>query len=232
MPTKKEHEPYIIYYPHSLPPQERVWKEDHYQVISIDPARKNYALRIEKRYRTGQVIPVVFDKVSFLANGEHGQCLLYNQISEFLDKYMPYLLTSHLCVIEKQLDVNYKIARIAQHTISYLSLLLRDKGRLLTIIEVDAGIKSRVLGAPRDLNVKVWAVQTARELLTARADKFSLGVMDFFGKKQDDLADTVCQVEALFLLWDLPSCQGEYPSRKGYGRGSCAPGVLIGRLVE
>lgn len=202
--------PYTIYYPHTTPSTERKWTQPYYQVVSIDPARKNYALRIERRYHNGWITPVVFDKTAIESIQQEGDttiCNTYQMLTAFLSKYEQFYDDCHFIVIERQLPQNYKATRIAQHSISYFSIRLHNRPLLPSIVEVDPKLKGRILGAPKGINdkqLKSWAVEKARELLTTRLDDFSLGVLNHFRNKQDDLSDTVCQIEALFICWGFP----------------------------
>lgn len=199
--------PYTIYYPHNIASTERKWTQPYYQVVSIDPARKNYAFRIERRYHNGWIIPIVFDKAHVESIEEEGGttiCNTYEVLTNFLDKYKQFYDECHFIIIERQLPQNYKATRIEQHSISYFSLLLKNKPLLPSIVEVDSKLKGKILGAPKGINdqqLKRWATEKARELLNIRLDRFSIGVLDHFRTKQDDLSDTVCQVEAIFIVW-------------------------------
>lgn len=199
--------PYTIYYPHTRPLTERLWQEPYYQIVSIDPGRVNYAFRIERRYHDGRVTPVAFDKQSFPASkieGDTTTTYVYQALTEFLNKYREYYEGCHYIIIERQLPQNYKATRVAQHTISYFSLILHNAPLLPAIVEVSPSLKGKMLGAPpgtSDKQLKDWAVVKARELLTLRGDEWSLGVLNHFASKQDDLSDTVCQAEALFIAW-------------------------------
>ena len=201
--------PYTVYYPHSISYLERKWTQPWYQIVSIDPAQKNYALRIERRYNNGWITPIVFDKVAVASVIEDKNvtiCNTYEVLTEFLDRYQEFYKDCHFVVIERQLPQNYKATRIAQHSISYFSLRLHNMPLLPSIVEIDAKIKGKILGAPKGINdkqLKTWAVQKARELLIMREDQFSLQVLNNFRNKQDDLCDTVCQLEALFILWGM-----------------------------
>lgn len=203
--------PYTTYYPHSISYKNRRWdKQDYYQVVSIDPARKNYAIRIERRHHNGIITPLIFDKTSIESIVQDGDTIInntYQVLTEYLDKYRTFYDECHFIIIERQLPQNYKATRIAQHSISYFSIYLKDKPLLPTIIEVDPKIKGKTLGAPKqitDKQLKTWAVEKARQLLVIRGDNISIQILDKFWKKQDDLADTICQIEALFILWGLP----------------------------
>ena len=202
--------PYTSYYPHSISYELRKWDQGYYQIICIDPARKNYALRIERRYHDGYIEPKVFDKVSvekFTEYDGYKTTETYEEVTEFLNKYKEFYDDCHFMIIERQLPENYQATRIAQHTISYFSIVLHNKPLLANIIEVASQLKGRMLNVPKGTNkvqLKAWAVVQARELLTIRDDQYSLGVMNHFGKKQDDLADTVIMIEALMKLWGYP----------------------------
>lgn len=206
---KPDKTPYTVYYPHEIPSSERKWIQPYYQVVSIDPATKNYALRIERRYHNGWITPIVFDKVSIgstIQEGDTTICNTYQVLTAFLSKYEQFYDDCHFIIIERQLPQNYKATRIAQHSISYFSLRLHNRPLLPSIVEVDPKLKGKALGAPKGINdkqLKSWAVEKARELLTIRRDEFSLQILDYFRNKQDDLSDTVCQIEAVFICWGL-----------------------------
>lgn len=203
---KLESSPFIHYYPHSSM-ERRKRQEDYLQIASIDPAVKNLALRVEQRFNDGTVLALIFDKVSIQENITENEtivCLTYNNLSKFLDQYKEYLQGCHIILIERQLAVNYKSTRVAQHAISYLSFIVKDNPFLTDIIEISPTIKGKMLPGGTKLTkteLKKWAVVTAREILEKREEEWCLSVMDRFGKKQDDLADTVCQIEGALLYW-------------------------------
>ena len=58
--------PFISHCIHTRPETDRDWKEDYYQVVSIDPSTKNLGFRIEKRYKDGRIIPLAFERISFI----------------------------------------------------------------------------------------------------------------------------------------------------------------------
>ncbi len=195
--------PYTVYYPHTNNISLREWSDEYIQVVSIDPARKNFAIRIERRYKD-KIVPIVFHKAAVDSMTEN-VCDTYKNITNLLDNYLTHLLTSHYIIIERQLPQNYKATRIAQHTISYFCIKLYNNKLLSSIIEIDPKLKGKMLGASRQLTdkqLKSWAVEKARSILTLRNDTFSLSVLDKFKTKQDDLSDTICQIEAYFLYCD------------------------------
>lgn len=202
-----EKNPFSLYLPHSIPVQNRIDNREYKQYVSIDPARKNFAMRIERRYDNGNIIPIVFDKVSIESFREDGDLVIndsYKNLNTFLDKYLEFYDDCHYIIIERQLPQNYKAVKISMYAISYFSIKLFNKPLLPAIIELDPKAKGKYLNCPKgvtDKQLKTWSVQKAHELLTIRKDEFSLGVMNYYSKKQDDLADCVCQIEALCVCW-------------------------------
>lgn len=204
--------PYTEYYPHTIDSKFRFWTNPWYQVVSIDPARKNYAFRVERRYFNGVIQTMVFDKVSIfevteISDGSRSICNTYKNLSLFLDKYKTFYDECHFIIIERQLPQNYQTTRIAQHTITYFELHCRDKPLLPSIIEVDPKLKGKILGGPKGITdkkeLKRWASDYARRLSLYRNDKFAIDIMNHFSPKDDDLADTICQSEALFIHWGI-----------------------------
>lgn len=201
--------PYTLYYPHNTSISERVWTDNYYQFVSIDPAIKNFAFRIERRYHSGQIKTVAFDKFKInCIKEDNGNiiCDTYNLLTSFLDKFEQFYKGCHFIIIERQLPQNYKATRIAQHTISYFLIKLTNSYLLPSIIEIDPKLKGKVLGAPKnitDKQLKSWAVEKATIMLNERNDDFALDVFRKFKNKQDDLADTICQIEAFCIYSSL-----------------------------
>jgi hypothetical protein len=218
--------PYTVYNPHSnYEDRPNRWVQDYYQIVSIDPAIKNYCIRIERRYTNGKIIPIVYDKTNLIPNPDKkskeknqienlksdpnvqkAEVTLYETLTNYLENFSSHYLESHFVVIERQLPHNYKAVRISQHSLSYFFLKLRDVHLLPIVIEVDSKLKSRALGCPKGLNDrqnKAWLIQKAIQLLEMRQDHYSLSILTKIRKK-DDYADTVCQIEALFVTLDLP----------------------------
>jgi hypothetical protein len=202
--------PYTIYYPHSTSMSKRIWTDPFLQFISIDPGVKNLAIRIERRYLDSRLIEAyVYNKFApFEVVTENDESInhLYKNINNILNNYKKYFNTTHYIIIEKQLPINYQATRVAQHIISYFINHLTDAPLLPSIVEIDPKLKGKLLKAPKGLNkkeLKVWAVKHARELMLKRDDKYSLTIFDKT-KKKDDLADTLCQIEAICVLWKLP----------------------------
>jgi hypothetical protein len=188
---------YIEYYYHQKPKTERKWS-NYINVLSIDPGRVNLAVRIERWSIDKTITPLLFVKLDL---EEDDAISPYIKALNFLDKNEELLLTVNIMVIEKQLPFNYKCVRISQHLITYFMTLTMNNDLLPSIYEIDSKLKGECLGAPKSLNdkdLKKWAVTKAIEILEARGDKYSLDILNNIGKKKDDLADTVVQVESLF----------------------------------
>lgn len=208
--------PYTLYNPHTRDLEERNWSTDFIRVCSIDPAVGNFAIRVETRpkYEKPDFITCqLFTKISFKidlssstkSTGMDDFYYIFDALTYFLDKYLDLFKTCHLIVIERQLPENYRAVRLSQHALSYFLIHLRDSPLLPIILELDSKVKGHQLGAGvTGQALKKWSIVKATELLTQRRDQYSLDILESFKTKKDDLADTVCQIEALFTLWGWP----------------------------
>lgn len=216
--VKDDNTNYVIYYPfpcYQLPPIGDDIPDEGCQSVSIDIGYKNFAIRIERRYRTGQIQPIYFEKIDFTKYGAipeskattviNPQILL--AIYDFLKTLLPTLSESRLIGIERQMGVNYSAARIFQHVLSFFMMYCSQFKYPCVIFDISPKLKGKMLGAPKGMTynqLKEWSIVKARELLSWRGDNWSLAVIDRHqGKsktKADDLADTVIQMEAWFIL--------------------------------
>ena len=177
------------------------------RIVSIDPARGNFSIRVEERIppllprakrdtTPRKIRMLLYQTWRDFSHKSKDQTLVYMELYQRLDKYRDLLSSCHLLIIEKQLPRNYKAIRLSQHTISWF--LLRTESM---VVEIPSSMKTRVLGAPKKMsyyNTKKWGVAKAKEILTQHEDKESLLILEA-DKKPDDLADTVCQLEAWLL---------------------------------
>ncbi len=207
---KEDKTPYVTYWPHRIKRIEApLHSKDHYQVVSIDPGIKNYAIRIEKRYKSGLILPVYYNLWKLAEKTKldpNEPMLVYANLTQKLDSIKEMLLETDMVIVERQLAINYKSTRVMQHTLTYFHVLLQDLPSYPLIYDIDPKLKGRMLGAPPKISkpeLKEWAVVKANELLNLRRDEFSLNVLNKLFKKSDDLADTVCQAEALFMFWGI-----------------------------
>jgi len=207
---------YTYYNPHDIEIKSMEY-DNIVRVISIDPGIRNYALRVEERSIQTSSYPIktlVFEKLRISNKdrelSEISECMIYKLLSKFLDKYLKVFKTCHIIIIEKQMPFNYKATRIAQHTLTYFMTHLKNISTYPLIYEISAKLKGKELGASSHLNergIKVWAVEKATELLELRKDENGLQILKKNKKKADDLADTVCQIEAFFSLNNWPLTQ-------------------------
>lgn len=178
----------------------------YYNVMSLDPATKNFAIRVERRWANGKVETVMFDKYNFVLDDPVMTNLSYERGLDHFKKLFNIAKDCHYILSERQLPQNYKAVRMSQHVLSTLMMATMDCSVKPVIIEVNSQLKGRQLGAPRgcrDKELKKWSVEIGTELLIFRDDQYALSILKKT-KKKDDLCDTVLQAEALFqLLGDL-----------------------------
>lgn len=227
MVRKSSQSPWIAYSPFpclSLPPLGSDIPPEGLTTTSIDIGIKNFALRIEKHHSNGLILPVFFDKIDFTQTGldtndTSGVATIDARIltsaTQFMQKIMPLISESRLIGIERQMAVNIKSTKMFQHILTIL-LLYAPSFRYpdCIIFDLCPKLKGNILGAPKGLsysNLKEWSVNKAIELLERRKDNWSLQVIQHHrGKsktKADDLADTIIQMEAWFILNHAPGSQ-------------------------
>lgn len=206
------------------------WNQQPYrQIICVDPAsRKNLGIRIERRYGDGRIDTIHFQLFDMTRPLEYQTIrpkgkrrtreekemderlkeeqpeYPWKNLNIWMDSIWDRLRMSHIFLIERQLPMNYRAVRIQQHIISYMMCRLRldtDLQYRMRMYEVNPKLKGQVLSAPRcrEKELKVWAIQKSQELLIARGDQASVDYILSL-KKQDDVADTVCHIEAYVQL--------------------------------
>lgn len=192
-----------LYYPHT---HNNIQIKPYFQIGSIDPAIKNCAFRIERRYPDSKIEPILFQKISVLNILEYSEHIeidhTYQVLNNFLDLNFELFNQCDIIIIERQMPYNYDAVRVSQHIISYFSIRLKNNESLTKIYEIDSKIKSRYLKAPKGSDVKKWSIETASKFLTDRNDIISLEILKSNKSKMDDLCDTVCQIEAFLIFLD------------------------------
>lgn len=220
--------PFTVFEIHSRPLTDRtsVWTQGYYQVVSVDPAWKNFAIRVSRRYADGRIDPpLLFAKYDFTtfdkARDDDKDCVFFGYgaaLAQF-QQWLPLLMESHIVMAERQLPDNYKATRMMQHFLTFCIANLRDAPLMPMIMEVDPQLKGKMLGAPkgcRGPDLKKWAVEKGTELLQVRNDQVSLEILARMKKakhKLDDVLDTVVQEEAWFMYNGLPTTP--LPPRQG-----------------
>ena len=197
------------YYCHDTPKTKRVWNDRYIQILSVDPARLNFALRVEKRYISGKkkgiVEPVLFWKKDFTKN-------TFVSIIEELEKDSEVYLETHVFLVEKQMKKT-EMLLIMQHVLTYFIVKTRNYPLCPDVIQMSAKIKGDVLGYNSQLfegnkKLKKWSSSLSRQLCEKRNDSFSIKVMDYWlskehpknVRKDDDLADTIVMCEAYYQI--------------------------------
>ncbi len=218
--VKEDGSPFIIYHPYpcySLGPIGPDIGSDGLTSTSIDIGIKNFAIRIEKRYSDGRITPVFFDKVDFTKYGvdtsdSAGTAVVDPRVlkaaTQFLTSIMPLIAESSVIGIERQMAVNTKSTKMFQHVLTILLIYVSTfRNPNCIIFDIWPKLKGQTLGAPKGLNynqLKEWTIDRVLELLEWRNDQWSISVIKHHRgsskTKADDLADTIAQMEAWFVL--------------------------------
>jgi hypothetical protein len=211
---------FTLHYPHAynLEKRNQEWEEHEFtQYISLDPAIKNLAIRVEKRYKNGKIECLFTDKYAPLEdekitinNKEILSNKLYVNIINILSKLEQYFPETHYVIVERQLPQNIKATRVMQQIICFFMLSLQNKHYYASIIEVDPKLKGKMLGAPkgcRENELKKWAIVKALELAEMRNDEYTLKILNTKRLKKDDLADVLCQIEGFCVYMNLPETE-------------------------
>jgi hypothetical protein len=171
-------------------------------IFSIDPGRVNFACRLEERKDDGTIIGLLFIRARFEE---------LNEITDFFEKNHTLLSQTTICIVEKQMSINYTMIRVAQHVETYFL----TKYPHVAVFEISSKLK---VG-------KEETIQTAKDILTKGKDETSFQLLQNLGnpikepgkrkpkkEKLDDLCDTVCQIEA--FLDELKRLEFKY--QQGY----------------
>ena len=208
---KEDKAPYITYWIHSIPRIEginKAAKRNFIKIISIDPATKTFAIRIEIRYLDGSVKPVFFVKWDLSDNSGKDSdepVEKYSNLNRKLDEIYQYIEDANVIFIERQPPINYKSCRMMQNAITYFSIKLSGSKYYPIIYDVAPQLKGKILGAPPRISqyeLKQWSVDKSKEILEIQGDVWSLEVLRGNKTKADDLADTVVQIEAMLRFWN------------------------------
>ena len=198
-----------VYYP---PPLIDFWR-----IVSIDPGKKNLAIRIDKRYNDGRIEVELYQKINIPFEITDvvlsDTCPikyndLYFKVLQLFDNYKSYFLCSNIIIIERQILPNYDMIRLCQHFITYFSILLRNACLQPILLEVEPGFKNRFFSMPKGSNAHKWVVEVALEIMKSRKDEMSIQMISSCKGKADDLAVTLVQCEAVlqYLKWAMPFC--------------------------
>jgi len=190
---------YTVYNPHT-DISNRDWsKLRTIRVVSIDPGRSNFCIRVEDRpLVSGNIVPIIYERVTFSNSKDETQDTIYSDLSRYLLSKHDILSQAHVVIIERQLPVNYPLVRISQHILTWFMEYLRDKPNLAVILEVSGDLKKKAyqLTKMTKAEAKKWAATNVPLIFQRRGDTQSLQIINN-SKKKDDLGDVVLQVEAV-----------------------------------
>lgn len=113
-------------------------------------------------------------------------------LSLHLDKHKSKLGSCSVVLIEQQMNTNVAALKLAQHVRSYMEILFPH----VKVVDISSRLKTK--GAPKGMTYsqrKKWCVEKATKILE---DQGSPGLISKFAKK-DDIADTICQLQAYKL---------------------------------
>ena len=169
---------------------------------------------LKKVFQNGKII--LHKNIDLTYNCDEKKMLdpetFHNMIDE-LNKYKSYWDNCLCFIIEEQMSFGKKLNKMAmklgQHCYSYFTFYY---GRTKQVIEFHAYHKTQVLGAPKSqgkpyksgkirykamekTDRKKWTVEKAIQILSDRGEQEVLKNLTN-KKKKDDLADTLCQLQA------------------------------------
>jgi len=148
--------------------------------------------------------------------------LIFHNMTKLLDYYIEYWDQCDIFIIEKQMSFRGKIntmaLKLGQHCWSYFAL---KYGRSKEIIEFPAYHKTQILGAAKDEKCtktgkisyqainkacrKKWCITKALSILTIKNDLDTITYIKS-KRKQDDLADVICQLQAFKYCFFIDKC--------------------------
>jgi len=208
---------YTLYNPHTIPLSNRNWlNDDVWIVVCIDPGLVHLAVRVESRNQRTNVIKTLFftkqDVYSLMdINDELDINQAPNIIYKIFEDNIELFTSCHLWIVEKQLPQNIKARDVSKYILSWAYLNLRNKPRLPLILELNSKAKYTELQAPTYLNEiykKKWGTEKAIQLLQDRNDFDAINfILNEPKSKQNDLADTVIMIEAVFVYMGWPVTQ-------------------------
>ena len=148
----------ILILVYQLPPIGQDIPDDGCQCVSIDPAIKNFAIRIEKRYRTGYIETIQMIKVDFSQYGDTSESTgttvvdprILSAATNVLNILLSIMQETRIVGIERQMAINYKSSRIFQHVLTYFLVMVTTFRHPCIIMDISSKLKGKILGAPKN----------------------------------------------------------------------------------
>jgi hypothetical protein len=173
------------------------------QYASFDPGENNFAIRIERRYKS--VVKKKCSNIKTLDQGKHiinykkikkpraaPRSVIVSGIIDILDSYAEYYHDTDIAIIERQMPINGHMMRLQDVIISYFLLKYPD----IVVITVSPKLKGTILGGPAGrAKLKKWSVVESKSLAKKRKDNIYLEYIQNQEKPDDD-ADAYVQIEA------------------------------------
>lgn len=180
-----------------------VLAKEKYYALGMDPGPENFAAGIETRSCVHPAETMTLFK--FGVNKKKGDTKhnpTYFHFVEAIEQYSEWWHCIEIIYIERQMTINNDASEIFAAALTYLTLHCPDA----VIIELNAKIKGKILGAPTGLShhgMKMWSRDTAAPvILQERGDEFGQSRLKRRAgrsaneNKMDDKADVVCTIEA------------------------------------
>jgi hypothetical protein len=155
-------------------------------IFSIDPGRVNFACRLEERKEDGTIEGLLYVRMRFEQ---------LTDIQNFFEEHQELLKQTTICIVEKQMPINYTMVRISQHVETYFL----TKYPYAAVYEISSKLK-----VGKDITI-----ETAKKILLEGKDQRSYDLLEKLGnpvkekgkrkpkkEKLDDLCDTTCQIDA------------------------------------
>lgn len=194
---------FLEWYPHSMDKSLRDWDVENIRILSIDPGKRNFGIRIESRnLKTHRMETLLMTDYDIMVKGKCTINEIILNLNIFLDTKLDLIKTCNIMIVERQMPINHQAVRISQHVISYLCLHVSNNILLPGIYEIMNKCKHKILDCPnglKRLDLKKWSVEKATEIMYEWGDQNGLLEIGKY-KKKDDIADTVCQAEALYRI--------------------------------
>lgn len=171
-------------------------------IASIDPGKKNVGFRVEKRYlnpldstRFLKVKTLVWERLttSYTPSGGDQVIHIYADLIRLFDKHLRDVTRCDLVMVEHQLTLaRREIIQVQQHITTYF--MLRYPKAI--IVDLDSHLKGGELGYDPSQHLKKWSIALGNDIMVSREDKYGLSKLARYKSKQDDLTDTLLQIEA------------------------------------
>jgi hypothetical protein len=165
-------------------------------ITSIDPAIVNLAIRVEKwYYKTERVEMLYYTKVCLNSNKTNNNPIP-KTLQIWLESIHSIICDTDFFIIERQLIRHNPMAgRVFGHMCAFFM----TKYSNANVVEIDPKLKTKILctNKTKTTNIKKWAIDEAKNILTNRNDEASLKILEKTNKK-DDLADVVIQTQAFW----------------------------------